>query len=842
MLFMHSGAGAAGWPQWLGPNRDGISTERSSGTFLSTPRLLWKDSVGIGVSSIVVSNGRAFTIGHVRGSKKRGTDTVYCLDADTGSLIWKYSYNCLSYQTQDVRFYGPRSTPTVDGDTVFTLSLEGHLFCFEASSGEVIWSKELPRDLKGRIPVYGYCCSPLIYGRMLILELNAEEAAYVALDKTNGRVIWQLGGGHVTCGSPVITNIDGSDCVVFMGGGAVVGVNAATGTQLWRHRTWGHAWMGPVVSGNKIFVANASLPRGCGVIRIDDGRPTVIWEDKKRFQTLHCNSVIRKGHIFGFDNTRTDYQGKDSKKSSLKCIDLDTGEVKWVKEKMGWGNLIIFDDKLIILRETGELVIAKASHEGYEEFSRMNVFGGQSWTVPAVTEGKLYCRNNSGDVVCLQLLSTDGEQFVAERATQERDKLGGKQQVSERVSVDDGITSEPTVSTSVFGMQQKWPRFRGPGGVGISHFADIPASWDTKTGEGILWKAAIPLPGQSSPVIWGKRVFLSGAKKERREVYCFDADTGRLVWRKTIEVRSTHTVAEVENDILFAVATPVTDGRYVYAVFGNGDITCLDFEGEIIWVRNLGMPENDYGHCASLEMWRNLLLVQLDQAFTEDGKSRLLALEAVSGRSVWETSRQVPCSWSSPIVIDVAQRQQIITCGDPWVIAYEPATGTEIWRAECLGGEVVSSPVYINGLVFAVSVDGVLAAIRPNGKGDVTKTHIVWSAEEGLPSICSPVTDGRLLWLVDSGGLVTCYDVKDGTKVWEKELETSFQASPSLVNDLLYLLSDQGVLYILRAASRYELVRRLEVGEQCQASPAFQTGRMYIRAKDHLYCFGDTVQ
>jgi outer membrane protein assembly factor BamB len=184
---------AGDWPQWLGPNRDGISRQVSETPLIQTPQTIWNTSVGVGVSSIVVSGGQAFAMGHVRGAQDRGVDTVYSFDAETGAVLWAYSYDCLSCRSQDVRFYGPRSTPTVDGERLFTLSLEGHLFCFEVSSGRVLWHRDIVRDLDGRIPVYGYCCSPLVYDDRLILELNAKGAAYVALNKWTGEVIWRSG-------------------------------------------------------------------------------------------------------------------------------------------------------------------------------------------------------------------------------------------------------------------------------------------------------------------------------------------------------------------------------------------------------------------------------------------------------------------------------------------------------------------------------------------------------------------------------------------------------------------------------------------------------------------------
>lgn len=833
VVFIGAGMTAtagADWPQWLGPNRDGISVEPARAPLARTPQHRWSASVGVGVSSFVVSNGRAFTMGHLRGPQNRGTDTVYCLDADTGEAIWTYTYDCLSCRSQDVRFYGPRATPTIDGERVFTLSLEGHLFCFEARSGKVLWSRDLPGDLGGRIPVYGYCCSPLVYGDSLVLELNARDASYVALDKSTGDTSWRLAGGDVTCGSPVLTQIDGTDCLVFMGGGSVVGVDAQTGSQVWRHPTWGHAWMGPVVSGNNIFVANASLPRGCGLIRIEAGKPRVVWEDRTRkFQTLHCNSVIWRGHIYGFDNTGTDYQGKDSRKSSLKCLALDTGEVKWAQSGIGWGNLIVHDEKLIILRETGEIVVAWASPERYEELVRAVVFGGQSWTVPAIVDGRLYCRNNAGDAVCLQLFGVSPDS--ARPATPVKGPAPPPARPEPDTPVVRIATARPHVTAIKPVVTDEWPRFRGPGGLGIA-FHDGAAS-----PKEIIWKSPVPLEGEGSPIVWGNRVFLTGAGQGKTEVYCFEGDSGKLLWQSEVTVPDGQDAREA-SDILLAASTPVTDGNCVYAIFGNGDVACLDFQGEVKWSRNLGAPEDDYGHATSLDVWENLLLVQLDQGQVEDGKSALMALDSDTGRTVWETTRAVPCSWSTPIVIDVAGQPQLIACAEPWVIAYEPATGREIWRAECLSGQIVPSPIHANGLLYVVSPDDKLAAIRPNGRRDVTKTHLAWTTDGALPSICSPVCNGELLWLLDTGGILTCCDARTGERLWEKDLGASFQASPTVEGDLLYLLSDGGTLFLLEAGRQYKLAGRIELGEGCQASPAFRQGRMYIRTKRHLLCLG----
>ena len=289
----------------------------------------------------------------------------------------------------------------------------------------------------------------------------------------------------------------------------------------------------------------------------------------------------------------------------------------------------------------------------------------------------------------------------------------------------------------------------------------------------------------------------------------------------------------------FAAPTAVTDGRRVYAVFANGDLAAFEADGKPAWARSLGLPENPYGHSSSLAMYRNLLLVLLDQGARNDSLSVVMALEAHSGETVWQTQRPVPHSWASPIVIDAATGPQLVTCADPWVMAYDLGTGQELWRVDCLMGDVAPSPVFANGLVFAVQSGAYLAAIRPDGRGDVTGTHLVWTAEDGLPDIPSPASNGELVFLVTTyGGILTCYDAGDGKMVWEQELDTSFESSPTVVGERVYLMSTDGVMHIFAARRVYEELGRAELGEAASTCPAFQDGRIYIRGKENLYCMG----
>jgi outer membrane protein assembly factor BamB len=387
-----------------------------------------------------------------------------------------------------------------------------------------------------------------------------------------------------------------------------------------------------------------------------------------------------------------------------------------------------------------------------------------------------------------------------------------------------------------------WPTFRGPQGLGISAYTNIPTNWNGETGEGILWKSEVPLPGMNSPVVWGDRVFISGGDPNQLQVFCYDANTGSLLWTgdvKQIFSESEEEPFDVMEDTGFAAPTVATDGQRVYAIFITGIVACFDFEGNKVWEKDLGIPNSMYGYASSLAMYRNLLLIQFDQGDAEDEKSMMIALDGSTGRIAWQTKRPVPNSWTSPIVAKVNDEFQLITCGDPWVIGYNPADGKELWRADCLGTDVAPSPIYSNGLVFAIQPYSKLIAIRPDGRGDVTETHIEWNISENAPDIGSPVSNGELVFLLTMDGYLSCFKNSDGTKLWEQEVDDYFLASPSFVGDKLYLLGDDGVMFIAEVEPEYKELAKCELGEKCQASPAFADGRIYIRGEKHLFCIGE---
>jgi len=387
-----------------------------------------------------------------------------------------------------------------------------------------------------------------------------------------------------------------------------------------------------------------------------------------------------------------------------------------------------------------------------------------------------------------------------------------------------------------------WPRFRGPSGAAISSYTNVPTTWDAASGRNILWKTPVPLRGNNSPIVWAGRVFLSGADRRRREVYCFDALTGKLLW--TREAPSTPASRakppQVEAATGYAAPTMTTDGRRVFAIFANGDVVAVDFAGQVVWSRSLGIPtDNMYGYAASLAMWRDRLLIQWDEGAADDNRSKMIALSAATGQTVWQVPRPVGASWSSPIVVAHGGREQLITAADPWIIAYDPADGRELWRAEGITGDQGVTPVVADGLLQVGNEYGEWLALRIDGTGNVTDTHVVWRGEDGLPDLVSPLVTQGLLLLTTTSGVLTCYDAAKGEMLWDKDFDTEINSSPTAVGTRVYVFAKSGKGFVIepsRAGCRP--LAETDLAEPCVTSPAIQDGRLYIRTTKHLICIG----
>jgi len=378
-------------------------------------------------------------------------------------------------------------------------------------------------------------------------------------------------------------------------------------------------------------------------------------------------------------------------------------------------------------------------------------------------------------------------------------------------------------------MKTNQATFRGYMGLGVSYHKNIPENWNGSTGENIRWKVAFSKPGYNTPVIWGDRIYLSGGDAQARMVACYNRHTGQLIWEKEVTgiPGSPASPPRVTDDTGLAAPTMAVDGRRVYAIFATGDVIAFDLEGNRIWGRNLGVPNNHYGHSSSLQVWNNKLVVQYDT----NSKGRMLALNTATGETIWDVDRPVHISWSSPILIEVEGKIQIVTTTDPYVMGQDLETGAELWKVEALMGEVGPSAAYANGLVYATNEYARTVAVKPE-----PGTDFVWESDEYMSEASSPVAFGDLFFLATTYGVLVCYDAGTGEKVWEKEFNDGFYSSPMIADGKLYIIDLGGITHIIKADRSGTIVAEPEMGEDGFALPVFADGLIYLRGMEHLYC------
>lgn len=372
--------------------------------------------------------------------------------------------------------------------------------------------------------------------------------------------------------------------------------------------------------------------------------------------------------------------------------------------------------------------------------------------------------------------------------------------------------------------------FRGPLGNGISFSKNIPTSWDIAAGTNLKWKVKVPKKGYNSPVIWGDKLFVTGADAAERWLYCYDRNTGKLLWQHQANniAGSPATPPKTTDDTGLAAPSVSTDGNLVVALFGTGDILACDFSGNRVWAKNLGVPANHYGHSSSLIYWKGKVIVQYD---TNKG-CKLMALEMSTGNSVWETPRTSRISWASPILAEIGGNMQVITSAEPTVAGYDVETGKELWKNDCMMGEVGPSPAFGNGLVFAANEYATLAAINPSNGSKV------WESNEYMPEVASPVVSEGLLFIATSYGMLACYDAKTGTKNWENDFGEGFYSSPVIADGKLFATDMKGVVHIMKVATQAEKIADIATDEKILSTLAFSDGCVYIRGVENLYCIG----
>jgi outer membrane protein assembly factor BamB len=384
---------------------------------------------------------------------------------------------------------------------------------------------------------------------------------------------------------------------------------------------------------------------------------------------------------------------------------------------------------------------------------------------------------------------------------------------------------------------ENWPGWRGPRGDGTSLETNVPTQWSGT--ENVMWKTPVPGKGHASPIVWQNRVFTVTAVNETSEriLLCFDATSGDMLWQRTVLKAPLERLHALNSH---ASSTPATDGQKVYVSFLDHDrmfVAAYDFEGRMIWEVRPGPFASRHGYCSSPILWKDKIILNGDH----DGPGFLVALDRQTGRTLWKTPRPNNTrSYCAPLIKTIGDRNQMVLSGSLCVASYDPDTGKQHWIIDGPTEQFVASLVY-NGELFFMTCgypDHFMQAIRPDGQGNVTKTHVLWQKDKDCSYVPSPIAVGPHFLLTSDSGIATCLAAKTGQSLWSERLGSHFSASPVTANGLVYFLSDRGVTTIVKPGPTFEVIARNELGEKTFASPAISNGRLFLRSEQHLFCIG----
>jgi outer membrane protein assembly factor BamB len=391
---------------------------------------------------------------------------------------------------------------------------------------------------------------------------------------------------------------------------------------------------------------------------------------------------------------------------------------------------------------------------------------------------------------------------------------------------------------------ENWPGWRGPRGDGHSGEAAAPLKWSAT--EGIRWKAKLPGPGMSSPIVWGQRVLLTQAldpEGKQRALLCFDRKDGRELWRQVVPYAEKESTYASEPH--YCSASPVTDGERVVVSHGSAGLFCYDLNGKELWRRDFGKCEQIWGNAASPALHGDLVFLN----FGPGERTFLVAVDKRTGKDVWK--HDIPGgrygtgqpdwigSWSTPVIAKSGGKDALLLSWPEALVAYEPTTGRELWRCGGLGKLVYTSPLAGPDVIVAMGgFGGPAIAVRPGGEGDVTATHRLWQHPRSPQRIGSGVIVGDHIYILNATGVAECVELKTGRQVWSERLGGASWGSMVHVAGRLYVTNQQGETAVLAAKPVFEVLARNPLGERSQSSPAVSNGELFIRTYGHLWCVG----
>jgi outer membrane protein assembly factor BamB len=404
-------------------------------------------------------------------------------------------------------------------------------------------------------------------------------------------------------------------------------------------------------------------------------------------------------------------------------------------------------------------------------------------------------------------------------------------------------------------LAENWPGWRGPSGDGISLEKNIPTKWSATAN--IAWKKAIHGEGHSSPIIWNNRVFLTTSLTDQNErhLLCLDRITGKTVWDKVVVKSPPETIHRLNSR---ASGTPTTDGKQVYVTFMRAEgekviapnvsserfitpgkiiVAAFDLDGNQKWKTDVGNFVSAHGFNTCPVLFEDLVIINGDH----DGEAYIVALDRESGKERWRTMRENRTrSYVTPIIREIGGRTQMILSGSVSVASYDPRNGKRHWSMDGPTEQFVASMVYNGEYVFVTGgyPERHILAIRPDGFGTVTDSHIAWRTTRGAAYVPSPIISDPYLLIVADSGISSCFDTKSGERHWQERLPGGHSSSPVSANGLVYFTSDQGVTSVLQPGKTFKVAAQNELGEPVSSSPAISQGQLFIRTHKHIYCIG----
>lgn len=781
----------ADWPNWRGPNYDGISTETGwDSKALENPDVVWTVDIGTGFSSVAVVNGRLYAMGNI----DKETDVVYCFDALTGQEKWRHEYP----EPLEPKYYegGCSATPTVYDGKVYTLSKKGLAFCLDAETGNVVWQKMLPFNP----PTWGFAGSVLIVGDKAVYNVGA---AGLALNQENGDIIWQSDNDVSGYATPVPYQRGNKACICIFGKNSVMGIDGETGKVLWSY-PWETSYdvnaADPIISGDEVFITSG-YNRGCALINISGPEPNLVWENKN-MRSQMSGPVLIDGYLYGFDD------------NELVCVNWKTGDLMWAEKAPKKGSLSAAGDKLIVIGEDGTLYIVKASPESCQAISSAKVLGGRCWAMPVMANGYIYVRDAAkktpGKLVCVDVRKRD------------------------EIQQPDQPAAAP---------KQDWPQWQGRNRDNISLETGLAKQWPEQ-GPTMLWSAEGIGHGFSSVSIADGKIYITGMTAEGNGLLsCLDMNGSRL-WQVDYG-------PEWNRAYPGARCTPTLDNGYIYVTSGMGQVACFQAaDGKKVWqVDGFAMFEGQYPHWGYSEC---PLVLDGKVIFTVGGKKALVAaFNKNDGSVVWTTpANGDKSSFCSPVAFQWAGKTIIATMTDKHVLGIDSQTGDLLFdypvsnyitgRAH---GTHPNTPIVKDGKIF-VSSGYDMGSTQLKLSDDGASVEEVWRNPEfdnhhgGIVFLNGYLYGAN--WQSNAMGKWACVDWQTGKMMYEQEW--SNKGSLTSADGMLYCYEEgAGTVGLIPAnSSGFKPVSSFQVtlGDgQHWAHPVVCGKRLYIRHGDFLMAF-----